>query len=211
MIPSIPITAESSKYLGVLQESGTMSSEAVFELWHDVLQGLSGLDENLVRPAFQVNPPPTPGRNINWLAYHIEPSVMQKNFPDVIHKKDDEGSSYVIDHKAEDVRLYVYGPESEDIADKIRRGLHITQNRDRLFLAGIGIIQVNNPIHIALKQNENWLARHDLTINTLRQIIARYEVLNLLQAGGDVKTDIRPDGITDIRNNFDTDRILPNQ
>lgn len=185
--------ANTSATGGYLQETTTLDRVTLEKVWHDFFVGITGFDTNLVRPAEQIDPPPTPGASVNWLAYKIVNTPSQ-DYPVVYHNgaaAENEGASFVIDQTPENVLVYVYGPKSDDIANSIRRSTYVAQNRTVLRLFGIAVQQVSGLVQVPTLRNEKWYRRMDLTIHTVREAVGRFEIRNLLGAAGLITTDIK--------------------
>lgn len=196
--------ANTSATGGYLTETTYLDRVTLLKVWHDFFVGITGFNTDLVRPAEQIDPPATPGASVDWLAYKVD-NMPSQDYPITIHNgnaNNGDGATFIIDHMPENVLVYVYGPQSDDFANKIRRATYISQNREVLRLFGIAVQRVGNIMQVPTLQNEKWYRRMDLTITTIREAVGKYEILNLLSAKGVITTDIKHDGDVDLHRIF---------
>ncbi|MDR1979773.1 MAG: hypothetical protein LBQ42_13640 [Synergistaceae bacterium] len=189
---------------GILRESGAITRIEIENLWQNVISQISGLPGNLVRPAFQEDPGPTPGSSATWAAFQVM-NGDATNYPVEHHYGEGDGESVVYDQTAKNVLVSIYGPGADDVADMIRRALHIRQNRDALRASGVAVTWIDAPIQLPELVNEKWLRRVDLTIRTTIDIAGAYQILNLLRADGVILADVHTGN--QLKDEFDTDRV----
>ncbi len=196
--------ANTSATGGYLREAaGVASTVALEDVIHNMLVGLTGFDKTLVRPAYQDTPLAAPSASVDWCAFFIQDAAAL-NYAQVVHISDDDGHDTVIDQAEKEVRLYFYGRATDEYAGRVRRGLHIEQNRFELRQAGVAVRRIDSPVQAPVLTNEKWLRRTDLTIHITYEARGDYEVLNLLQAGGPIITDITHGG-EPFLGDYDTD------
>ena len=152
------------------------------DIWKNFLSKLCSIDPSLVRPAYKYNPESYPKPDINWISFVINSTNSPTNFPSVIHYQNEHGYDVITDYVNEEVIIYCIGPNSFDVAGFIRRSLFIEQNRSIFARHKIAITNIGNPINSPIFQNEAWISQTNLVISCTRQIEARYNVRNLVEA-----------------------------
>lgn len=162
--------------------------DAFLDFLHDVIQGITGLKAENIRPQFQLSPPTIPGRNIDWVGF----GVTNRN-PDQTgyeaHSGDGDGATALIVYEDADLICSFYGPRAENNATLLRSGLLIGQNRDVLTSAQVAIKRFAGPQRAPLLLKENWLYRSDLTVTLRRQIRRVYPILTIVEGHGIIVND----------------------
>lgn len=161
-----------------------MRFDELQDLWANWLASLCSVESSLVRPAYEYDPKEFPKPDINWISFNIN-STAPTNYPSVVHHDKEHGYDVLTDYVNEEIVIYCIGPNSYDMANYIRRAVHIEQNRDVFLKNKIGIIAVSNAMRSPIMQNESWIQQTNLTISYTRQIVSRYNVRNLIE----VKTE----------------------
>jgi hypothetical protein len=164
---------------------------------HDMIVGLTNLNPQLVRPAFQESPLANPPRNTDWCAFFIRDSFAT-NFPAISHVKTGDGHNEITDWVDKEIMLYFYGPQSEKYAGMVRRGLHVEQNHWKFRQSGITVKRVGNVTQMPELVNEKWIRRCDLIVYATVENKAAFAVFNLtaLADGGQVWEVETPQGET---------------
>ncbi len=176
---------------GYLDETRHMTFVELENLWHHALAGVTNTPNDLVRPTEQDNPPPTPGRMVNWIAFHIAVEY-PVDLPLVSHVSSGDGYDNVIDYITERVIVTTIGPDAYDIADTLRRAFHVEQNRAYLRKAGIAITGTGAPARAPVLQNEEWMKKAQVIIYSTREAVGTYQVLNLLESAGAIFSSNNP-------------------
>lgn len=192
---------------GYLTDTSTQLTQTQLEdFLHDFLVGLSGIENTLVRPEWQVYPGVYPGKNyhvpeipdvtVDWLAFGIRnrdgrfsPSqYMDKD--DVFHME-----------RIEWMELFCifYGPNSQEIAALTRDNLFVTQNNEVLTANKMSFVRVDQIVDASMYINDRWYRRADLTITLGRLIKRTYSVLPFASVNGTVTAETEAATIT---NNF---------
>lgn len=185
---------------GFLQErNGPLLIEALEDIWHDVLAGITGIGAKLVRPSRQINPTRQPKPGVDWIAFEIVRAYGDP-VPYVRHDSADDGKDIVIDHQRYSIRAACYGSHSDDTAGKIKRGLWVWQNRSLLRKAGIALQIVDDPQTVPEIDGETWIQRTDIEAVFVVETTGDYAVLNLLRARGQIASD------SGIQTDFDTNK-----
>lgn len=188
---------------GYLGESSTLLSITDLEdAWHDIIAGITGLDNTLVRPSRQLDPAQQPDALTDWCAFDIV-RVSSDPWLDVAHVSTGQGSDSVVDHDRYEVGAVFYGPSADTNAGLLRRGLYVWQNRSALRSVGIALQSVGDPVTVPELDSMVWRQRVDLSARFIVESRGSYAVLNLLRSTGDIIGD---DGTAVT---FDTEEVQP--
>ena len=147
-----------------------------------VLVGISGYAPELVRPAWQPNPAPIPGIDVDWMAFGMT-SRRADNDPYQVEKENGD-LTLQIRHEELDFLLTFYGPNCIGNAAAFRDATDITQNQEALYLAGMALVDVSDITHAPELVNERWFDRCDMTMTIRREIRREYRILNFVSAYG---------------------------
>lgn len=188
----MPNTSATGGYLS--QTSGPLDGLDLRRFIGSVLVGVSGLAPELVRPAWQQNPPPVPGIDVNWMAFGIT-SRRADNDPYQAEKSGGDGS-IMLRHEELDILLTFYGPGCLQKAADVRDGFELTQNTESLLLAGMAYIDLSDVIHAPELVNDRWFDRADATLTIRREVRREYRVLSFVGAGGGVKANRGTESLT---------------
>jgi hypothetical protein len=147
-----------------------------------VLVGVSGFAPEMVRPAWQQNPPPVPNIDTNWMAFGIT-ARRADNDPYQV-EKDDGLRTLMLRHEELDIMLAFYGPDCLQKAAEVREGFELTQNTESLLLAGMAYIDLSDIIHAPELVNDRYFVRADTTLTIRREVRREYRILNFVSANG---------------------------
>ena len=147
-----------------------------------VLVGVSGFAPEMVRPAWQQNPPPVPNIDTNWMAFGIT-ARRADNDPYQV-EKDDGLRTLMLRHEELDIMLAFYGPDCLQKAAEVREGFELTQNTESLLLAGMAYIDLSDIIHAPELVNDRYFDRADTTLTIRREVRREYRILNFVSAYG---------------------------
>lgn len=216
--------ATDSRNAGYLapQASPAVDQDAAFhDFLHDVLAGILGLPDALVRPGWQSNPPPAPDISVNWAAFYVaeqvgdfDPYVVQ--VPRPIEADPDADPPVEADpdftmqqqQRGERVTLRVvhYGPACMSYAGLLRDGLDVEQNRATLKAAGIAVADVSSAVRAPEPVGAHYVDRADVTL-TLDRIVRRvYPVLHFVAASGIINGNR---GTSIVAANFNSSEATP--
>lgn len=172
---------------GILtQTAGPTEGQTLLRFLHAVVSGVSGLGATEVRPMWQQNPPPIPGIETDWCGYGITDRRADANS---YHKQLDLGGAELIRHEEFDVLCSFYGPACLDYAGRLRDGMQLAQNRENLFIAGMGLVGFSDIIHVPELVNERFFDRADITMTLRREIKRSYDILHFVAVDGIVVTE----------------------
>lgn len=166
---------------------------------------VTGLDGALVRPRWQPEPANLPPAGTTWAAFGVtdSPALGQAA---VVHigesETDGDGLDELQTHEEMTVLVSFYGPNADAYARRLRDGAQVSQNRERLFRAGMGLIETpTGPLTVPSMEKGRWLYRCDVTVRIRRGITRQYDVQNIAAAevglhvgdavaGGTIDTEI---------------------
>ncbi|MGI6075501.1 MAG: phage neck terminator protein [Pyramidobacter sp.] len=168
------------------QTSEPPAHERLEDVWHDVIVGITGLGAKLVRPTHQVDPAAIPPVRTNWCAFRLEMDGA-RNFAGHVHDGSGEGQDIVVDHMPWRVTAFFYGPDAEDLAGELRRGLEVAQNRSPLRRCGCAVTSVEALVSVPELDGDIWCRRADLVIHMTATMMSTYNVLNIKDARGVVE------------------------
>ena len=146
-----------------------------------VLQGVSNLPGNLVRERWQSNPPPQPPEEVDWISFAVN-----EDDADTYAFNGLNSSNVNIFQRFEKlpVQCSFYGPGSREIAELVRDGLQLGQNREQLQKAGMDFTSTSKMVRVPDLVNERWINRWEMTANFNRQIMRSYPILNFISLSG---------------------------
>lgn len=176
----MPNTSATGGYLQ--QVAGPLEGLDLRRFIGTVLVGVSGFEPEMVRPAWQQNPPPVPNIDTNWMAFGIT-ARRADNDPYQV-EKDDGQRTLMLRHEELDIMLAFYGPDCLQKAAEVREGFELTQNTESLLLAGMAYIDLSDIIHAPELVNDRYFDRADTTLTIRREVRREYRVLNFVSAYG---------------------------
>lgn len=150
-----------------------------------VISGISGLPPEYVRPAWQPNPPPIPGIDVDWIAFGIT-NRRADNDP---YQREDGLTTTMIRHEELDILITCYGPDCLQLAAELRDGTDLTQNNESLLLAGMAIVDLSDITHAPELINERFFDRADMTMTIRREIRREYRILTFVAANGIIRAN----------------------
>lgn len=180
-------TSATGGYL-VPSSAGPAEDDALEDLIHDAIAGITGLVGTLVRPKFQPRPPDRPELSVDWCAFTVTSDDPNWGAA-IIHHPEGDGSDEMRRHSTLDVLCTFYGPNANGYATKLREGLLLPQNFEALQANGIDFLEAGRVFAAPEFINNQWNRRRDLTIRFRREVSRTYPVLNLLSAEGTVVSD----------------------
>lgn len=178
----MPNTSATGGYL--TQTSSSIDGLALRRFLQSVIAGVTGLNATLVRPMWQQNPPPIPSIDVDWCGFAI---VAQRPEKGAFHEQLDAGGATLLRHEELDLLCAFYGPNCLVNAGLLRDGLElIAQNREQLFLAGMGVNGFSDITHAPELVNDRFFDRADITMTIKREIRRSYDILHFVGASGNV-------------------------
>ncbi|MDN7895877.1 hypothetical protein QZM82_06670 [Burkholderia cepacia] len=165
--------------------------DALDDLVHDLVAGVTALPPDLVRPRWQpvVAKQPEPG--VNWCAFGIQTQTPDTS-PAIVHNGANEGSDTYIRHQDLEVLCTFYGPAAKGYAQRLVDGLALPQNREQLQLLDMAFVNVSEIRAAPDLVNQQWVRRYDMTVKLRRKVTRTYAVLNLKSVQASTTTDASP-------------------
>ena len=181
-------TSATGGYL--VQTDGPIYGDVLDNFFRDVIGGLTGLStDTLIRPLFQLDPPPIPEPEIDWIAFGV--SITEAEQGSAYLKVADDGlSSELKRHERLDVSFQIYGLNNFSFANIIRDGLQLGQNREVLQANSISYTGNATPlIKLTEDVNGRYYKRCDFTLSFAREVTRSYPVLSFLEAPSEIIED----------------------
>lgn len=169
----------------LLPTTSPLDNSALQDFIHDVIVGVTGIDNTLIRPSYQQNPPPQPDIGVDWAAFAIinrKPAAMPWN-------TQEDNDAILSTNELFDVFVTFYGPNCMGNAAILRDGLQVPQNSDQLVAAGMAVLGFEDIRYVPDLINDRWFERADITINMNRNLSRTYDILPLLRATGTMYFD----------------------
>lgn len=165
-----------------------LEDNVLITFFQNFVVGITGMAGNMVRPRWQPEPPNIPTGS--WCAIGIMGRVADTYAAEIHH--DDVNGAYDEVRRHEIIRLLTsfYGPAASTNAEIFREGLQLSQNREYLTLANMGLVDSEDLITVPELIKEKWLYRVDLPFSVKRQIVRTYNVLSLQSAQFQLEEDV---------------------
>lgn len=182
-------TSPNSSVAGYLQPAGIPAYDnALDDILHDIIVGITQLPNEMVRPRVQPEPPNIPSFTENWCAFGVM-AIPSDTFAYEKHDPAVQGSSEVQRDEQLNVLLSFYGANALQYALRWKSGLSIGQNRDGLRAAGMDLIEVQDAILVPALIKEKWVRRADIRTFIRRRTAIGFNILNLESANGTLDTE----------------------
>jgi hypothetical protein len=173
---------------GFLRQSNTPLSDVAFEnVMHDAVVGILGIPPDLVRPRWQPKPPKQPDVNTNWVAIGITTRT-PIDYPEIKHSAG--GSSRQTRWSSVEMLASIYGPNAPGLAEELRDGFYVDQNRDLMASVGIKLTEAGIVTRVPDLFNIQWINRADLPVRFAQAVDRNYEILDIASSQGTISTDI---------------------
>lgn len=153
-----------------------LEDDALDDFIQAFVVGIVGMDGQWVRPRWQPEPPNLPPKTQDWAAVGV---VQRTGDTYAVEEHADDHLSYVIRHETLDISVSFYGPRCQALAALLRDGLGLAQNREPLFLAGMGLVSVGELERNPELVKNTWLPRVDLPFAIRRIIVRSYDIRDL--------------------------------
>jgi hypothetical protein len=187
-------------YLAPAPNPAPLEGQALLRFFQQIIVGVTALPGNMVRPFWQEEPPDIPDAGTAWAAFKITKRPSD-DFPYVGISKVPAGNvAYQMQrHEELDILTTFYdlgstginntGGQADYNAALLRDGLLVPQNREQLFLNGMGLINTGDLVTVPVIVKKRWQYRVDLEWRVRRQINRTYNVLTIVSASGDIYYD----------------------
>lgn len=186
-------------YLAPAVASPPLEDDALDDVLHDLVAGVTGLPGAMVRPRWQPTVPKQPEPSVNWCAIGVTTQDNDAG-PAIQHDPTGDGSDVYQRHQDVELLCTFYGPAAKGYAQRLIDGLAIPQNSEQLGLNDMKFVSAGTIRPAPDLVNQQWVRRYDVTVTLRRKITRTYPVLNLLSAQVKAETDSVPplDGTIDI-------------
>jgi len=177
--------ATDSREPGYLRPAGAAPpyDKDLEDIFHDVIQGITGLPGNLIRPRYQVNPANQPQADQDWSAFGV---TVERQDWQSYRALSSDGERY-LNEVTEAIRVNVsfYGPRYQHFERMWCDGMQIEQNRDGLAAHGIAFIEFADPVALPALLKEQWVKRADVRGLFHRKAVREYPIRDIVGVGGD--------------------------
>lgn len=136
----------------------------------------------LVRPAYQPNPPKQPSIETDWLAFSIDNDEPDAN----PYLKPGVDKATMQRQIQTEIRVSAYGPNGLTILNHLQDGFCIAQNREQLYLAGMGYVGTTESRRVPELVNQRWYERRDMVVTIRREPRREYPILSFVDAQGTI-------------------------
>jgi len=162
--------------------------DALNDILHDAIVGITGITGDLVRPRWQPEPPTQPAFTTNWCAFGIVRSVVDEFAAETMAAS----GTYTVERDEQLFTLHsFFGPSSHAYAERLRDGISVPQNRDALLAHNVAVQEVQEATILPALLKEKWTRRVDVTIVYRRRTSRVYSVLTIASAVGTLVTESR--------------------
>lgn len=157
----------------------TSESFNIYHLMHDFIAGLTGIDNTLVRPMYQPNPPTIPSFNTNWIAYNI---VSRDADGHTYHSLNSSDVFNMQQQKVLDLTISMYGSNALQNITNFRASIELSQNWDTLRSYNISFQQCGKAIRTPELYNMRWLDKYTITITLNQLAITNASIMSIINA-----------------------------
>lgn len=173
------VTAQNSGSAGyLLPDPGPLYDQDLEDLFQQVIVGITGLQGNLVRPRWQIDPPNLPPVSTDWCAFGV---VVQERMWNAYQWWDNAGSAYVVEGSEPiDVTFSFYGPNNQRNRRSFTDGIMLDQNREDLGAQKIKLIEFRDPVNLPALLKEQWGRRVDVKAVFHRWVTRTFPVQTLI-------------------------------
>jgi len=182
---------------GYLVETSTppLNDQSILDFMHGVIEGVTCLPPEFVRPGWQQNPQPIPSIDTDWVSFSIS-DIRPDNEP---HKQinSDGDALEMARNETIDFLCSFYGPNTMTFSSALRDGMYITQNSEQLRLVGMGLVGFSNTLHVPELVNDRYYDRTDMTMTIRREIRRTYPILSFVAAYGQIQANSSDRTITE--------------
>lgn len=185
--------SEHAGYLRPDSSPAPLEGEALLDLIHDVIAGITGLDDKLVRPRWQSEPANPPDAGTAWCSVGVAKGDKDA-FAAVVHRDTTDGGADDLQrHEMLNLLCSFYDLGDAGLADfycdRLADGLQIEQNRAALKANNIDLVEAMQSNTVPTLVKSRWQYRVDLPVVLRRQILRTYQVRNLASARVQLKAE----------------------
>src|SRR5215471_2036708 len=151
-----------SRFRGYLGPSTPGPNPLTDDPWedflHDIVAGITGLPDQMVRPRYQEEPPLRPDIHENWVAFG-QMNTESDFAPVFYHISDGEGYDALQQMEKATILCSFYGPQNERYCNYLQRGLWVDQNHAVMRANGVGLVEVSGKTRAAELVKQRWWPR----------------------------------------------------
>jgi hypothetical protein len=181
---------------GFLPQLNTpLSDDALMNVIHDTISGITGIPANLVRPRWQpgidvngnrITPPNQPPAGTLWCGVGITLRT-STDYPQIRHING--GPDRLTRWSQLTVLASIFGPGCQGIAEQLRDGLYVWQNQELLNTVGVKVIDAGEIAAVPDLTNYQWINRADVPIHLAQAVDRDYNVLDIVESAGTITSD----------------------
>lgn len=154
------------------------ADDALDDALHSTLAGVLGtIPKSFIRPRWQAEPPNLPQKPTDWVAFGVVRSEFDRNAAQVMR---DDGQLEVQRDELLYCMLSFYGPKAMGYQTRFRDGIEVSQNRDLLRAAGIGVVELQDPAIIPDLSKQTWVRKVESMLVLRRRTVNLYQVRSLI-------------------------------
>ena len=172
-------------YLGPSVASPPLEDDALDDVFHDAIVGITGLTAAMVRPRYQTVLPKQPDPGTDWASFMVGDETPDAG-PSITHNPAGQGTDVMVRHEELAVACTFYGPNSKRYAKLLRDGISIPQNVEGLQAFDIGFVETSAIQNVPELYNQQWIKRSDITLTFRRKVTRTFAVLSLTSAEIDI-------------------------
>jgi len=185
-------TSATGGFLVPTERNGALSDQQLEDLIQAWIVGLTQLAPDLVRPAWQPDPPPIPEFTVPcWVAFSIMRTV--SDWDPVVQHYTGAGQprgDTVFRNQQIEMTATFYGREAGDRALDLRMGAGIRQNSE--WLDPVKLVSVDDQITVSEVIKGRWQRRVDVNVVLRRPVQFTYAVLDVGGVYGTIYSDAPP-------------------
>lgn len=171
---------------GYIQSTdASINDDALEDLFQQAIAGVSGIPGDLVRLAYQENPPARPDISVNWCGVSVVSHVVEAGSAVLVLGEDGAKQTR---HEAIEVRCSFYGPSAKANAASVRDGFEVSQNSDALRPYGIKYRFASQEVNTSEEVNKRYYKRSDITLTFGRETSRDFPILTFVAAEGEIST-----------------------
>lgn len=163
--------------------------DALENVFHDFISGITGIAGSLVRPRWQAFPPNQPDFGTDWCAFGIQVTEAD-TFPFLGHEASPHGGLGADTLERDEffkILHSFYGPNASAMQSRYRDGAQIEFNRYALTAAGVKLRYFLEATTVPALLKERWVKRVDVMVMFSRRVKRSYSVPSLV--GGSLGLD----------------------
>jgi len=153
-----------------------------------VVAAISGLSGALVRPRWQPGNPQHPEPATTWCSIGVT-TITPDAGPYIGHPALPADTGAMQRHEDIELEVTCYGPAGQQLAARIRDGLHFPEYLEALQLFGVVFVGVGGITSVPELYNQQWIKRYDFTAEFRRQVRRTYTTLSIESSEVVIKTD----------------------